>query len=430
MTVLENRIEPFRGLLYNRAKCGDLNAVVAPPYDLIGPERQNELYDRSPYNVVRLELNRDADRYESSAKTLRDWLDQGILRRAATPAIYLYSEIFEVEGRRLERNGFIVRIRLEEFSRERISPHERTFSGPKEDRLRLLSATATNMSSIFGLYSKDDRELDELRRNVSARATLLDVTDDLGIIHRLRAIEDSAEIATIQRALNDARILIADGHHRYETALNYASRMRAAGNNPPEPQPYDYTMMTLTACDDPGLVILPTHRLVKRLAPAAIRAFGQRAREFLNIEEFDEGRELYARLKRAGRGTLAAALSGSANFYLLRLKDPAKMEKIAPAMPSAIRELDVSILHAIVFERVLGLSESEVKAGGNVEYTIDADAAIDAVVRGEASGAFILNPPTIGDVERVSDTGATMPEKSTYFFPKLLTGLVMNPLSD
>jgi len=146
MSSLKHRIEPFRGLLYNRAKCGDLNAVVAPPYDLIGPERQNELYDRSPYNVVRLELNRDADRYESSAKTLRDWLDQGILRRAATPAIYLYSEIFEVEGRRLERNGFIVRIRLEEFSRERISPHERTFSGPKEDRLRLLSATATNMS--------------------------------------------------------------------------------------------------------------------------------------------------------------------------------------------------------------------------------------------------------------------------------------------
>jgi uncharacterized protein (DUF1015 family) len=429
MSSLKHRIEPFRGLLYNRVKCGDLSAVVAPPYDLIGPERQNELYQRSPYNVVRLELNRDADRYESSAKTLRDWLDQGVLERAATPAIYLYSETFEVEGRRLERNGFIGSIRLEEFSKERISPHERTFSGPKEDRLRLLSATATNMSSIFGLYSKTDSQLDDLCRKAGAHPPMIEVTDDLGIVHRLRAIEDPAEIAIIQRALNDARILIADGHHRYETALNYSRRMRAAGKDPAGPQPYDYTMMTLTACDDPGLVILPTHRVVRRLAPAASKAFGERARDFLQVEELDDRHELYARLKHGGRGTLAAILQDDKKFRLMRLADPRTMAQIAPAMPSAIRELDVSLLHAVVFERILGLSESEVKAGGNVEYTIDADGAIDAVVRGQASGAFLLNPPTIGDVERVSDSGATMPEKSTYFFPKLLTGLVMNPLS-
>jgi len=430
VSSLGERIEPFRGLLYNRRKCGDLSLVVAPPYDLIGLERQNQLYERSPYNVVRLELNRDADRYDSSAKTLRQWLNQSILERAAVPAIYLYSETFAIEGRRLERNGFIVRIRLEEFSKERISPHERTFSGPKEDRLRLLSATATNMSSIFGLYSGIHPKLEKLREKADVQRPLIEVADDLGVVHRLRAIEEPEEIAAIQRALNDSRILIADGHHRYETALNYSRRIRADENNPAAPQPYDYTMMTLTACDDPGLVILPTHRVVKRLATASIAAFRERAGQVFQIEEFNDRRSLYARLKSSGPGTLAVALQGDATLHLLRLKDPGAMATIAPAMPAAIRELDVSLLHAVVFERILGLGEAEVKAGGNVEYTIDAEAALEAVASGQASGAFLLNPPSIGDVERVSDTGATMPEKSTYFFPKLLTGLVMNPLGD
>ena len=430
MSPLGRRIEPFRGLLYNRRKCGDLSAVVAPPYDLIGPERQNQLYERSPYNVVRLELNRDADRYESSAKTLRQWLEESVLERAAVPAIYLYSESFEVESRRLERDGFIVRIRLEEFGKGRILPHERTFSAPKEDRLRLLSATTTNTSSIFGLYSGHHPELEQLRGRVTARPALLEVTDDLGIVHRLRAIEEPSEIELIQRALDDSRILIADGHHRYETALNYSRQMRAAENNPAAPQPYDYTMMTLTACDDPGLVILPTHRVVKRLAPAAIAAFAERAREFFVSEEFNDRRSLYARLKSAGRGALAVALQGDATLRLLRLKDAGAMESIAPDLPAAIRELDVSVLHTLVFNRILGLGEAEIKAGGNVEYTIDGEAALAAVASAQASGAFLLNPPSIGGVERVSDSGATMPEKSTYFFPKLLTGLVMNPVSD
>jgi len=430
MSPLGQRVEPFRGLLYNRRKCGELSAVVAPPYDLIGPERQNQLYERSPYNVVRLELNRDADRYGSSAKTLRQWLDESILERAAVPAIYLYSESFEVEGRRLNRDGFIARILLEEFGKGRILPHERTFSAPKEDRLRLLSATTTNMSSIFGLYSGIHPELEQLRERVTARPALFEVTDDLGVIHRLRAIEEPSELALIQRALDDSRILIADGHHRYETALNYSRRRRAAENNPVALQPYDYTMMTLTACADPGLVILPTHRVVKRLAPASIEAFAERAGKLFLIEEFDDRRALCARLKSAGHRALAVALKGDATLRLMRLKDAGAMASLAPDLPAAIRELDVSLLHAVVFNRILGLGEAEIKAGGNIEYTIDAEAALEAVARAQASGAFLLNPPSIGDVERVSDAGATMPEKSTYFFPKLLTGLVMNPLSD
>jgi uncharacterized protein (DUF1015 family) len=430
MSPLGRRIEPFRGLLYNRKKCGDLRAVVAPPYDLIGPARQNDLYERSPYNVVRLELNRDVDRYDSAARTLLRWLDEKILERASAPAMYLYSESFEVDGRRLKRDGFIARIRLEEFSKGRILPHERTFAAPKEDRLKLLSATLTNLSSIFGLYSEHHQELERLRQSVTERPPMLEVTDDLGILHQLRAIEEPAELGLIQRELDDARILIADGHHRYETALAYSRQMRASGNNPASPQPYDYIMMTLTACDDPGLVILPTHRVVKRLAPAAVEAFARRASELFLIEELSDRESLYAQLKSAGRGALGVALKGQDKLRLIRLKERAAMASIAPEVPAAIRELDVWILHALVFNRMLGLGDAEIKAGGNIEYTIDADAALGAVAGGEAAGAFLMNPPSIGDVERVSDAGVTMPEKSTYFFPKLLTGLVMNPLSD
>ncbi|HTY54401.1 MAG TPA: DUF1015 family protein, partial [Candidatus Binataceae bacterium] len=244
------------------------------------------------------------------------------------------------------------------------------------------------------------------------------------------AIEHPSEIELVQRALNDSRILIADGHHRYETALNYSRRMRSAENNPDALQPYDYTMMTLTACDDPGLVILPTHRVVKRLAPSSLKAFPERAGELFRIEEVDDRDALRARLKSAGHGGIAVALQGDAKLRLLRLKNAGAMASLAPDLPPAIRELDVSLLHGIVFNRLLGLAEAEIKAGGNIEYTIDADAALAAVAGGQASGAFLLNPPSVNDVERVSDAGATMPEKSTYFFPKLLTGLVMNPLSD
>ncbi len=342
MSPLGRRIEPFRGLLYNRQKCGDLRAVVAPPYDLIGPARQNDLYERSPYNVVRLELSRDADRYDSAARTLRRWLDEKILERASVPAIYLYSESFEVEGRRLKRDGFIARIRLEEFGKGRILPHERTFAAPKEDRLKLLSATLTNLSPIFGLYSGRHPELDRLRDSVAARAPMMEVTDDLGILHQLRAIGEPAEIGLIQSELDATRILIADGHHRYETALAFSRQMRASGNNPVSPQPYDYIMMTLTACDDPGLVILPTHRVVKRLAPSAIEAFARRAGELFSIEEFSDRRSLFARLKSAGRGALGVALKGQEKLRLIRLKERAAMVSIAPEVPEAIRDLDVS----------------------------------------------------------------------------------------
>jgi uncharacterized protein (DUF1015 family) len=326
------------------------------------------------------------------------------------------------------RNGLIARIRLEEFKDGRILPHERTFPKAKEDRLQLLTATQTNISPIFGLYPSGNTELEELIASIGARPPMLDVADDLGIVNQLRAIDSPAEIAIIQRALQSARVLIADGHHRYETALEYRRRMHAAENNPAELRPYDYVMMTLVAFDDPGLVILPTHRIVRRLPGPAIVSFEARARETFELETFDNADALRSALASHGRGALAVALKGQHLFRILRLRNYEALVSALPRTPKEVRELDVSILHALVFERIFGISSEDVRAGGNIEYTIDARSALHTVSSGKADGAFLMNPPTVSDVERVSATGATMPEKSTYFYPKLLTGLVMNSL--
>jgi uncharacterized protein (DUF1015 family) len=429
--AMTRRIEPFAGLLYDPERVGVLSNVVAPPYDLIDKARQDALYARSLYNVVRLELNRDPDRYASAARTLSEWHKDGVLKRASRPAIYLYSQFFELEGRLLRRDGFIVRIRLEEFSAGRILPHERTFPAAKQDRLELLTALNTNVSPVFGLYVGAHPALATLTAELTGREPALEVTDDLGIRHQLRPIEDEAAIATIQDELASPRIFIADGHHRYETALEYRRRHRTADGDPATARPYDYTMMTLVACDDPGLVILPTYRMARRLDPETIASFDTRVAPLFAVEEFSSADAMRAALAKAGQGAIAVALGGErVKLRLLRLKDPGAMADAIPAAPPAVQRLDVSVLHALVLERIFEITPEQVKAGGLIEYTIDALEALGNVGPGTGSGAFLMNPPAISDVEAVSDAGAVMPEKSTYFYPKLLTGLVLNPLDD
>ncbi len=431
--AMTHRIEPFAGLLYDVGRAGVMSHVVAPPYDLIDKARQDALYTRSLYNVVRLELNRDPDRYASAARTLGEWLSAGVLQRAPRPAIYLYSQFFEIEGRLLRRDGFIVRIRLEEFSAGRILPHERTFPAAKQDRMELLTALNTNVSPVFGLYAGAHPALARITAELAAREPALEVTDDLGIRNQLRAIEDEVAIATIQQELESPRIFIADGHHRYETALEYRRRRRAAAaeGNPTGARPYDYTMMTLVACDDPGLVILPTYRVARSLAPDRIASFDLRAASLFAVEEFASPDAMRTALAKAGQGAIAVALGGErVKLRLLRLKDPRAMANAMPGAPQAVQRLDVCVLHALVLEPIFGITPEQVKAGGLIEYTIDAPGALGSVGPGRASGAFLMNPPTIGDVEAVSDAGAVMPEKSTYFYPKLLTGLVLNSLDD
>ncbi len=428
MTRLTHRIEPFRALVYNQQRVGNLRDVIAPPYDLIGADRQDELYDRSPYNIVRLELAREADRYAASAATLAKWRADDVLRLTPRPAIYLYTQLFEAGGRKFRREGLVTRVHLESFSHGRILPHEKTFPAAKADRLKLLTALNTNVSSIFGLYAGTHAELDALIANASTHPPFAEVVDDLGIGNQLRAIEAPEEIALVQNALGSSLILIADGHHRYETALNFRELRRAAEADKGAPHAYDYTMMTLVGRDSAGLVILPTHRVVKHLEAAALTSFEDRAREVFEVEAFEDRDRMRAELTRRGRGTLGVALRGARTTWLLKLRDRRALEAALPQTPSVVRELDVTILHALVFDRIFGVKPEAVKAGGNLEYTIEGNGALDAVSAGRAEGTFLMNPPSVEDVQRVSDSGATMPEKSTYFYPKLITGLFMNLL--
>ncbi len=424
------RIAPFAALTFDCTRAGRLETLIAPPYDLIDGARQNALYARNPYNIVRLELNREADPYAAAAATLAKWRADGILRPTPRPAIYHYTQSFELDGRRYTRTGLVVRMRLDDFSGGLILPHERTFPKAKEDRLRLLAATRANVSPIFGLYPAGDAALEALLANAARREPLFAATDDLGVRNEVRAIGDPAEIETARRALAAVRILIADGHHRYETALEYRRRRRAAEPALAGPRGFDYVMMTLVRFDDPGLVILPTHRVARRLDAAAIAAFDERAGACFAIEKVANAEALRLALGAAGRGVLGVALRGDREFRLLRPRNQAALGAALADLPPALRELDVSILHALVFDRVFGLKADAIRAGGNLEYTIDARAALEAVASGAADGAFLMAAPTVGDVEGVCASGATMPEKSTYFFPKLATGLLLNPLDD
>jgi uncharacterized protein (DUF1015 family) len=428
MTLSPNRIEPFPALIFNAAKAGVLRDLIAPPYDLVDAAQQEALYARSPFNVIRLELSRAPDPYASAATTLATWTRDRVLVRHS-PALFHYTQRFEVPGHLLSRAGIIARVQLEPFSSGRILPHEKTFPKAKEDRLRLLTATRTNVSPIFGLYPSHDAALKTLLAKAAARKPLLEATDERGVVNEVHAIIEPSEIATIQTTLADVQILIADGHHRYETALEYQRRRRATETDPPAVRGYDSVMMTLVAFDDPGLVILPTHRVVRAIAPAALASFAARARERFTIEEFSSAGALQSRLIQKGRGAIAVALKGQV-LRLLTLRDSAAMTTAASDLPPAVRDLDVARLHTLIFDRICGISADQIRQGGNITYTIDASGALASVARGESDGAFLMNPPTVDDVAGVSTTGATMPEKSTYFFPKLVTGMVLNPLDD
>jgi uncharacterized protein (DUF1015 family) len=425
MNRLSARIEPFAALTFNLAQTGPLAGLVAPPYDLVDDELREQLYARSPFNIIRLELNRDPDPYSSAAATLTRWIAEGTLRRT-TPAIFLYTQQFALDGRRLLRKGLVVRIRLDEFASRRILPHERTFPKAKEDRLRLLAATHANISSIFGLYPSGNLRLETILAGTAQRAPMLEVTDDRGVLNRVYAIDSPADTAAIQQELDSVQVLIADGHHRYETALEYRRQMCSRESR--APQAYDYVMMTLVAFDDPGLVILPTHRIIRRLSAAQTGAYQACIGRNFVVDEFDNSGTMLARLRSSGRGYIGTAVTGS-RPSIVRLNHPDYMAEALPQACAEVRELDVSVLHALILEQILAISPEMVRGGEDISYTVDAEAAVDSVASGEAAAAFILNPPTVYEVERVSNAGAAMPEKSTFFYPKLLTGLLVNPLS-
>ncbi|MGA2170731.1 MAG: DUF1015 domain-containing protein [Terracidiphilus sp.] len=437
------RIYPFRAWRYNPSTVR-LEDVVTQPYDKISPAMQQAYYQRSPFNLVRIILGLpelfDAERGESvytrAARDFRAWRDQGILIQEKDPCIFAYSQRFRVPGAEIvkERRGFIALGKLHDYSEQVVFRHEQTLSKPKSDRLNLLRATHAHFGQIFMLYSDPAGSVEEILYDGSGPAES-EVTDEYGVLHRLWRIGDPAAIRLLTTAMADRKLIIADGHHRYETALAYSKEHAAAPArseyNPSElPQPAypeAAAMMTFVNMDSGGLVILPTHRVVHSLSAFDPAAFAVAAEEFFQVDRLPE-RDAASYMELLGRrqGTAFVAVT-RAGALLLRSK-PEPVAAALANLPERQRQLDLSHLHSIVLERLLSLDAEKVREQTNLRYLRDAGEAVDQVRRREADVSFLTNPVSMEQLREVAFAGDVMPQKSTDFFPKLLSGLTIYAL--
>ncbi len=423
-------LRAFRPLRYNPSVVGDLARVVAPPYDVISAAERDALYARDEYNVVRLILNRASDPYGTAANLLQAWRRDGVLRREPQPALCYYVEDFALpDGSTHRRSGLIGVVRLEPFATGRIRPHERTFASAKEDRMRLLQACRTNLSPIFALFAAAPTILDPLRLAAVNRTADMELTDATGSRHRLWLHTEPPVIAATTRALSAESLYIADGHHRYETALAFSQQQEAAGAADPDAA-HRFILMYVTSMQDSGLVILPTHRVLGHGTGLDPRTVLDRLRPHFRLTSFPCSARadfLAAVRRRSESPGFGVALSGTDELLVAVLDDAAALASLGAHLDPTVRALDVAVLDTLVLRGLLGLDCTAVAQAGHLTYTHDDHAALDAVGHG-ARAAFLINPPRITDVLAVCRAGQTMPEKSTYFYPKLLTGLVFHPL--
>jgi uncharacterized protein (DUF1015 family) len=414
-------VRPLRALHYNLSAVPSLGHVTAPPYDVIDAEMRRELLARSPFNVVEIDLPEgaaDEDRYEHAAETLDEWTLGGILTADREEAIWpLTQEYTGPDGAARTRRGILARVRVEDYGPGRVRPHERTQPGPKEDRLRLTRATRHNLSPIFSLHSGDAWPAVEPAVGGEPWG---EVTDPDGTVHRVWRVADPGAIESVSEVLAGSELLIADGHHRYETARVYADEVGGDG-------PHRYTLMYLVSLEDPGLTVFPTHRLLFGLDPSQYEPLGDGLKRLFDIEEV-----VLDRLDPTGEegiGVFGYVDSHFKRGFRLRLRDASELDEALDSAPEAYRRLDSVILETLVLKGILGMTEDDIAAKRGIAYSKGTEDAVSRVTSAAADCAFLLRPTPVEQVREVAATGQTMPPKSTYFFPKVLTGLVFNPLS-
>jgi uncharacterized protein (DUF1015 family) len=429
-------IFPFRALRYNPERVS-VNDVVTQPYDKITPEMQEKYYQASPHNLVRIILGRqergDKDRsnvYARAAEYFRSWRNEAILVPDPQPSIYVYSQQFSVPtelGKTYERRGFIALGQLEPYDTGMIYRHEQTLSGPKLDRLNLLRATKAHFGQLFMLYNDPAGEIDEALVKITRYAPNVEVCDEYNVRHRLWVAPGIADL--VSRKMADKKLIIADGHHRYETALNYQAERRAHNGKAAGDEPYDRVMMTFINMYTEGVVILPTHRVLSGLAGFSPADFEKKAEQYFEVESAPadlDGREATDLLReQAERGTVILAVTRGKNF-MLRLRPGAGDALLSQLSPQQ-RELDVVILHKVLIEGVLGVSEEAVREQKHIAYVRGAQEALERV-RGGANLACLINPVRVGQVRDIAFAGEVLPQKSTDFYPKLLSGLTIYAL--
>jgi uncharacterized protein (DUF1015 family) len=425
-------ILPFAAIRYNLDRV-NASEVVTQPYDKISPAMQDRYYDANPYNLVRIILGRreSADGpsqnvYTRAAAYGKEWMGKGVLKRDSEPSLYAYSQHFTApSGNSVERRGFIGLGRVEDYSAKVVFRHEQTLAKPKADRLELLRATRVHYEQLFLLY-EDRGEIDALLDAAKKDRPAIDVRDEYDVAHRVWRVSDANVIAAVQRQMNDQRLVIADGHHRYETALNFREECRrAAGRNCDPRAAYEFVMMTFVNMNDPGLVILPTHRVVHSLESFSAAGFVRAADKLFSVEEVDAGIDASGATKllreRGGNGTALLAVTKD-RVFLLHSAKPAAFECMA-GLSTRQQELDVVQLHKCLLEGVLKLTEESIRNQQNLSYVRESAEALEQVRRGSANITFLMNPCRVQQVRDIAFAGEVMPQKSTDFYPKLLSGL-------
>ena len=443
-------IQAFRGLRYDLGHVGSLADVVAPPYDVIDGAFQNELYKRHPANVVRLILNReepgdDADaKYTRAAKFLRNWRREGVIAEESQPCVYVYHQTFEYAGQTFTRRGFMARLRLERFGEGKVYPHEETHSAAKVDRLKLTRACKTNLSQIFGIFPDESNEAQNVLESQITEQLPLEATDHLGVVHRVWPLSDSKAISQLTNLMGPKPIYIADGHHRYETACNYRDELSAEGELPAN-HPANYVLMMFVSMHDPGMIVLPTHRLFRGVPAMDSGELAAKLNGCFDVDVFGTGASatapLWEEIEVEGeQGVLGLHTAKDDTWSRVRLNDAGRrrMAELSTDHGEAWQSLGVSLLHRLIIQDCLGLSDLP-----SPKYVHDVPEVVEGLEKGDAVGrdatgqegkgerfqlSCLVMPATLEHVQQISEDAERMPAKSTYFYPKLLSGLVLNPL--
>jgi uncharacterized protein (DUF1015 family) len=415
-------IQPLRALHYDQSLVGPLSDVTSPPYDVIDEQQREQLLMRSPFNVVAVDLPKsEPDPYATAGDLWEAWQLQGVIVRDPEPAIWAHTQTYTgPDGKTRTRSGLFCRVRIEGYGPGRVRPHERTHPGPKEDRLRLMRSTRTNLSPIFSLFSDPTNAAWNALEPATENTPWGQVTDAEGTQHRLWRVTDPQAISAVQQATKEAELLIADGHHRYETAATYADELGGEGE-------HRYMLMCLVALQDPGLTIFPTHRLVRGLDRARQEALRETLRRDFEIAEVP----LEQLAPQPGTGPLQLGYFDAHHQqpYRLTLKDQAIADAALPDFSEAYRGLDTGVLEALILKQTLGLSDDDISHFTGLFYARSDEEAVALVRSGEYDAAFLMRPTLVEQVREIAASGENMPPKSTFFYPKLLTGLLFNPLS-
>jgi uncharacterized protein (DUF1015 family) len=416
-------VQPLEALHYDQAKAGPLQQLVAPPYDVIDPEQRAELAARSPYNVVRVDLPEGDDPYAEAARLWDEWQRDGAVTQDGPAFWALVQDYTGPDGRKLTRRGIFARVRVTEYGPGKIRPHERTHPGPKEDRLKLTRATQANLSPIFSLYDDPGQQAWRALEPHAQSAPWGEATDDDGTVNRLWRIDDASAVEQVQAALAPTELLIADGHHRYETARVYADEIGGEG-------PQRYVLMCLVALQDEGLTVFPTHRLLTNVKdPDQQVKLGTRLRELFEIEPIEQS-DLRPPEETDPPTPLQMGYIDAHHrqAYRLTLKDQAIADEALKDFPEPYRHLDTAILEALIIKGPAGLTDDDIDHKHGLDYSRTDEEALEMVLDGRADCAFFLRPSPVQQVRDIAAAGVNMPPKSTFFFPKVPTGLLFNPV--